>query len=446
MRRKTEKSFSKEYIDQSKLDFLIGKLSQKPSFYNEFEKAIVHGWELASEYDQKFVDPLQNYLSLDDDIVKEILKSESVEDGDHRKLNLILIVFCAITVLESINRILREKVIKELCEYADNFDSKNRKQQECAVMILTYFLYRENPSTNLSFELKKKVFESCFSKHLYPFQVELYKDMVVKDKLYSEFPKAEFDKFLSGKQPQPKYFLLQQLCRGNGWGEISTKFLKDAIIFQDLVWIDSLGLENSKVNELANNLINHIAKAQKDDTTKKKAATQENIANNLCFLALADFPEKRENFSNLFPEIEPKQFLKSIILTDFYQRNNNSVYRDLINGEKTEDTLILVCGATRMVNAYIFNETVVLPDDKVKFYEECLKFENVNSRYFWFLVRLLTHIVDDSSNKVFDLKKIKALKNEDVNFEAAYKETTFLQYDNFPESYDEFCQSLEIKS
>lgn len=74
------------------------------------------------------------------------------------------------------------------------------------------------------------------------------------------------------------------------------------------------------------------------------------------------------------------------------------------------------------------------------------KAENVNTRYFWFLVRLLSHVVDDSNNKVFDLKKIKTLKSEDVNFEAAYKETTFLQYDNFPESYEEFCQSFEIKS
>jgi hypothetical protein len=73
---------------------------------------------------------------------------------------------------------------------------------------------------------------------------------------------------------------------------------------------------------------------------------------------------------------------------------------------------------------------------------ESFLYEQTTSRYFWFLWRLLSHVVDCDGNQIFTHEKITKIKEKDPK--ENYAGIHFLPYDNFPKTFDAFLKEIRL--
>ena len=496
-----------DQFDALKKAGLIRKRNNLYTFINEYEKAIFWGEHFADLYDkesfQEFASSKKHINKSDCDstndsdrddtndgnrdsapktatkIVKQMLNFESLDNqSDHRTLNPISSIFFSLRLLSYCNRHLKEQTLKELCLQASNYNSKYRINQEIAVKILTYFLlYFGN---DIPFTLKKEIFFAAFEKQLYPFQMPLYRELLAKDSFYEDFPQKAFQEALEShvssnqeatRPKQPSFYLLQGLCRSNSQKPIEPESLREAIHLQDEIWIEHATEHQPKIKTMLQKQMSAIV-SDMSRYENKNIPSSVIIGNNLCFLAFADLAEKERTpieqlLKRIESQISPSDLLKAAISTDYFQRIKNPVYTDYVArntpDNKTspsdsstatiskdhedqniqQDSILLICGAFRLINAYNFDDVKIkLDTDKTEEYKKYLTFEKANSRYFWFLIRLLSHVVDNNGNQVFSIENICEYKNTDIktlknNFPVA----DFLVYDNMS-TFEDFLSEI----
>lgn len=432
---------------------LLHKKNDTYIFVNDFQKNIFFGEYYADKYDENYFDH-----DVTEDIPKKItdhilnFEHPTDKECDHRHINPISSVFFALAILNRINRRLRDQTLRTLCQSASNFDGKNREQQETAIKILTYFLIYGGH--DISFELKKELFRTCFEQQLYPFQIPLYQELMTKDKFYSEFPKEAFAKSYNQKEDitkltkvtPPSFYLLQGLCGARINKNIT---LAKAIDAQKKIWIEHLTEKQPKVKKLLNELASHIISAPYNHANLVNSIV---IANNISFMTFANIAEqKRPNIQTFLDKIEnksiqPEDLLKAAIYTDYFQRAKNESYSAMLNNTQntSQENIFLICGAFRIHNAYDFEKIKikVKPEIIEYYHNKCFLYEQTTSRYFWFLWRLLSHVVDCDGNQIFTYEKITKIKEEDPK--ENYAGIHFLPYDNFPKTFDAFLKEIRL--
>ena len=452
--------------------------NQKYSFSGKFERIWLEAFEYAQQEDDIYLN-----ASTDDEkntvknnIIEKLIGYEEKKNADHRKFNLAPTCLFALGVLNNINKKLKFEVINSLCEMANDFSPEKRQAQESAIFALSYFLL---VGTEFDYNLKEKVFDACF-RGLYPSQISVYKALCRKDKFFKNYPEEKFKNALvlddnsSRKiKGQPYFYLLQGLCGAEygynvdpslkeGTSEYTCEqslssaydFLNKAIKLEDEIWVNSRGKKSCNLDDCLNQVCRF-----KESAFESYQAPVNIIAFNLTFYAISHLrDEGKKTFGTIYSKLVfnlkstdwKSNLLKNIIYTDYHQRKLNPVYMPKDNPKitpKQQQDLTLICGSFRMINVFKFEGeafTIERESDIVKDYEKFLKYEDINTRYFWFMCRLLNFFKSDEGEKIFPLSHIAKLKETtEEGLAQAYKEVCFLQYDEFPSDFEEFKKEFE---
>lgn len=179
----------------------------------------------------------------------------------------------------------------------------------------------------------------------------------------------------------------------------------------------------------------------------------------MAFYAFSDLSKQFNNSATELLEAyiassDEELLLKNIIYTDYYQRLYNPVYNKKapIDAD-TQNELLLLCGATRMLNSYKFESTHDLNEDMATAYTGYLKKEDIHERYFWFLVRMMLHCTNFALEEIFKEKiPDHSAKTEDelvTSLKKILEDITFLDYDYFPsknqlENADSYDKLMEL--
>ena len=133
---------------------------------------------------------------------------------------------------------------------------------------------------------------------------------------------------------------------------------------------------------------------------------------------------------------EKEHLLKVAIWADYYQKKYNRIYQT----DKNSNDLYLICGTYRLLNSFKFDDITVVIDEKIiNGYVDYLKDEDSCQRYYWFQLRLLSHI----SNGVTSIRD--KLLNEKNELKKKYAHIVFLKYDGFS-SFEEFVEEVEKRT
>ena len=471
-----------KFFEAVKRAKLIRKHEKQYIFYNEYEKHIILGEYYALKCGEQLYRGPNKVSTMDVKTICEkmcekimysierigtddnALDEKVTTKYDHLKFNPVASVFFALSFLEKCDRYVRDVMLGALCQYASNYDSKYRKEQEVSVKIISYYLmYCGN---EIPFELKRKMFTVAYEKQLYRFQIPLYREMVKKDLFFEKYPRNVFEKALempkttsqdSSAMSRPGFYLLQGLANNGSQGN---DFLANSIKLQDMVWIDRLNEKNECVKEMVKTQLLSITA----EANRRKSLDYSNtaiISNNICFISFADLADYgRRPIQWLFENIGVQDtlavqdtlgddLLLAAVYTDYYQRSRNTVYNDHVKNknsgkEEPGDDILLICGAFRLINAYDFSgEKISLSEDMIKAYWEYLKFEGVDTRYFYFLLRLLSYVFDANNERIFNIKSVCEEKGiEQSALEKAFSQVHFLSYDNMPMSFEEFLNEI----
>ena len=443
-------------------------------FAGKFERIWLEAFAYAQENDESF---FEHSADIANHIVENFIKYESPQSGDHRRYNLAPTCLFALTVLNNINKKLKLEVIESLCAIANDFDSKKRQAQESAILILSYFLF---VGTEFSYDIKEKIFNACF-RGLYPSQISIYKALCEKDKFFRAYPQDKFKNslvFNDTSEPrkikgQPYFYLLQGLCRDTDFKYNRTSFdeaapdwspdnlfegayvfLNNSIHLEDDIWVNS-NLKSKYLNLCIPNCIKFDM-----NNFMFYTAPINIIAFNLTFYALSDLVNKKASLKDTIENCNclsynnkqdgtwQNSLLKNVFFTDYFQRKYNPCYGSKEISDLQED-LILICGSFRMINAFDFENASIEMDINVTHnqeiindYKSFLQYEKTDTRYFWFMCRLLSFIKNPKREKIFSLDEILNLTHlTETELAEKFEKTFFLEYDNFPKSFYEFKES-----
>lgn len=381
-------------------------------------------------------------------LIEDIYGDSTQDNRNHLTLRFNRYVVVGIGFLHYLDEGSRERVLKKLLKYAEDFRVINRRIQMKALFLLSYILYDGDP---LPIGLKIEIFKATFGSALYPFMLNVTGDLVLQNrKPYTDIMKMALnqscvlvkdsdkpDTYYS--QCDPFYFFWGGFIRD--WrfpAESPMQKMKAAFGTQKEVWKkyqSASGRFSVEEFEKIYDQLCETCKVMKANAVSDKP--NPNIlpwiwAANALLFTIADFRNlmnQGEEFAEYAKDRMPT-LIETAVLCDYFTRKYNRGYNE--DGIDTPDVFLL-CGAFRFVCAYSDMSSdyrsVELPQGAEDAYSVWLSKEK-QIRYKALLYRLLSY----TNYPITSLKK--ELTEFSTTLNAEKWKSLFLPYDRIPNCQD----------
>jgi len=422
------------------LSFLAAKLTDQPEH--------VCSGDEKTEYCREFTKTV--YASEDSAAAEEIWRDAlhlnfiiHAKNGykfQHKELRLVFlgIWHFGCVLLNTLTHEKRKMILEDLCRIAGDASVGNRRMQEKAIALLSYYLVESAEMTGIQ---RDQIFRAAYSRDMYSIQENLWEYLRESCPFYKKTvaesleQACTFDEEQQYARQDPNYIFL-------GWDVGNTsnrhkKFLRDSCRFQHQSWFgnSARGWNYEEVFRSIETAVKKLEEDNKDDVLYYVYGL------NLLFLSLSNIRLRRcdahfrmeKDVENMI--IENRDFLlKAAVLCDFMTRKYNSVY-NTCDSRRWKTDLFLLSGGVRFLCLYndlLAAAEVSMSPDMTEAYQ-CW-YASESGRWKVLMTRLLAY------TDFFEKTGAEYVGEEE------YRSEDFLEYDHLPKTYDEFINSIKNKS
>lgn len=332
----------------------------------------------------------------------------------------------------------RKTILEELCRIAGDASVRNRRMQEKAIALLSYYLVEASEMTGIQ---REEIFRAAYSRDMYSIQENLWEYLSESCPFYKKTVAESleractFDEKRQYARQDPNYIFL-------GWDREPPKkdrrrFLRESCKFQHQSWFGNSerGWDYEEVFRSIGTAAEKLEEDNKNDVLYYVYGL------NLLLLALSNIRLRHSDAHfRMEKEVENRitenhdLLMKAAVLCDFMTRKYNRVYNDCGCGTWKTD-LFLLSGGIRFLCVY--ND--LLAFSKVPMSTEMLEaynrwYASESGRWKVLMTRLLSH------TDFFEKTDAEYIGEEE------YRTEDFLEYDHLPETYDEFVNSIKNES
>lgn len=384
------------------------------------------------------------------DAINQIFQFSKPEDSlDHLNFSLAEPSLFSLSLLTQASMPFREKIIIELIHRANNYKVKNggRFEQELSAHILCY-LMAINPDL-FKYRNMKDAFQAACSRQLYPAQTHLLREVMKKNAFFKEYPKKIFREALEFEvdekgnyvfKGQPEFYFYQTFCQDKISPINQLDFLGLTSLAQYESWIKK-DFEKAKsyLKKAYDTEIRDFNETTFSIQSSGEAAIKNLYGMQMWLYALSNIyrPTSEYNADTFVVEkvLEKKgketkcilkHLLEVVFYAEYFQKLQNPYYPS-----RTKE-MTMVCGSYRFINSFNITVSIAneresrISDELIKEYKKLVKNECKTSRYFYFQQRFLSYYTNEW---------LLGGTIED------YNSTSFLQYDHFPNTYNEFLSN-----
>lgn len=331
----------------------------------------------------------------------------------------------------------RKVFLEDLCRIAGDASVRNRRIQEKAIALLSYYLVESEQMTG---KQREQIFRAAYGRDMYRIQEYLWE--YLRDN-YPFYKKTVFENLkLACRFDENRIYALQDpnyIFLGwdtNDKSDIHEEFLRECCIIQHRSWFGNPDKvwDYEEVFEKINNAAAKLetAIAGKDSSDDILFYT---YGMNLLLLSLSNVTLRSSDAHYMMKnDVKDKIIkncdilIKAAILCDYLTRKYNRTY-NTCDPKHWKTDLYLLSGGIRFLCVYhgILNKKEKFPINNTVVCGDYRNwYEKESGRWKVLMTRLLSY------TDFFDKTEVKVLgKNEYVNGD-------FLEYDHLPETHDEF--------